>query len=549
MEGRWQSLARPVPRGDRWASRRRCPGRALHFGLALLLALAGLATLTPAQPTRANGTGTVYTVEDAYDFFDNDSVCSAYEAVIAAETNEAYGGCPAGSPTEEDVIILECSSLACSESVFVKPDDPWGSFFRPITAAGGPLRIQFIGGYGFSINLTLNQGQPPYVPMFEVDGGTVTFETVRLRSDDTIIYAHDGANVTIIDSHLREGGFGSSYADLDEEGGAILAVNSTVTVSGSSFERNGAIEGGAIYLSGGSLTVTNSTFSRNFSVTGGSAVYLAGGATATLSFVTLADQEDWDDPGDGPAFAVGDGTGTLRLKNVVLANPAVDECEAAAGLTVQVDGAVLADDPSCGSGVTVLSNLRDTLGNLTFNGGPTPTHALLTGSPAISAVPVGECSDWNGLAVSQDQRGQPRPNPSGTRCDAGAFESPEGTSGGSGGGGGGGGGTVDLAVSRLSVTRYSLENYDFTVTVKNTGSTPSPATTVVLRLNRTGSPTAGTVTATRSVPALAPGATYSFTVRRTVSNLSIKYAVAVVDPDNSVPETDETNNALARKFR
>jgi hypothetical protein len=534
MEGRWQSLARPVPRGDRWASRRRCPGRALHFGLALLLALAGLATLTPAQPTRANGTGTVYTVEEAYDFFENPSVCSVYEAVIAAETNQDYGGCPAGSSTAEDVIEWQCNYLACVRIISYLPPHSWSSWFRPITGDGGPLRLRFTGGpQSFTVS-----GAPSFLGLFRVeDGGTLTLENVTFVTPDEILIVAYDANVTIIGSELRN------------SRGAIFAYNSTVTVRDSAFIGNQSDpedgwEGqfGAIFMWGGSLEVTNSTFSANStpeSGESGSAIYLGSGATATLSFVTLADHTS------GPALGVGgpEPSGTVRLKNVVLANPAVDECEAAAGLTVQVDGAVLADDPSCGSGVTFVSNLRNTLGNLAFNGGPTRTHALLTGSPAISAVPDGECSDWNDLAVSQDQRGQPRPNPSGTRCDAGAFESPEGTSGG------GGGGTVDLAVSRLSVTRYSLETYDFTVTVKNTGSTPSPATTVVLRLNRTGSPTAGTVTATRSVPALAPGATYSFTVRRTVSDLSIKYAVAVVDPDNSVPETDETNNALARKFR
>ena len=47
-------------------------------------------------------------------------------------------------------------------------------------------------------------------------------------------------------------------------------------------------------------------------------------------------------------------------------------------------------------------------------GGATWTHALLTGSPALDAIPAGSCT------VSTDQRGMDRPQATG--CDMGAFE-------------------------------------------------------------------------------------------------------------------------------
>jgi len=52
-----------------------------------------------------------------------------------------------------------------------------------------------------------------------------------------------------------------------------------------------------------------------------------------------------------------------------------------------------------------------------LNGGITPTHALLEGSPAINA---GTCTDVDGNAVTEDQRGAPRPV--GGACDIGSFE-------------------------------------------------------------------------------------------------------------------------------
>jgi hypothetical protein len=63
--------------------------------------------------------------------------------------------------------------------------------------------------------------------------------------------------------------------------------------------------------------------------------------------------------------------------------------------------------------VSDMINGNALLGALADNGGPTLTHALLTGSPAIDA--------GNGAACSTtDQRGITRPQ--GAQCDIGSFE-------------------------------------------------------------------------------------------------------------------------------
>jgi len=56
------------------------------------------------------------------------------------------------------------------------------------------------------------------------------------------------------------------------------------------------------------------------------------------------------------------------------------------------------------------------IGSLSNNGGPTQTHALLLGSPAIDLVPLASCN------VSTDQRGIARPQ--GAACDSGSYEHP-----------------------------------------------------------------------------------------------------------------------------
>ena len=59
---------------------------------------------------------------------------------------------------------------------------------------------------------------------------------------------------------------------------------------------------------------------------------------------------------------------------------------------------------------------------LADNGGPTPTHALLPGSPARDSADPAGCVGPGGMALPFDQRGLGFPRVSGERCDKGAFE-------------------------------------------------------------------------------------------------------------------------------
>ncbi len=71
-------------------------------------------------------------------------------------------------------------------------------------------------------------------------------------------------------------------------------------------------------------------------------------------------------------------------------------------------------DGSCNPNGTTDQSFTDALlGPLADNGGPTLTHALGAGSPAIDAADAGACP-------ATDQRGVARPQ--GAGCDVGAFE-------------------------------------------------------------------------------------------------------------------------------
>src|SRR5262249_41666993 len=62
------------------------------------------------------------------------------------------------------------------------------------------------------------------------------------------------------------------------------------------------------------------------------------------------------------------------------------------------------------------------LAALADNGGPTKTHAIALGSPALDAGNPGTPGSGGFTCEATDQRGTARPQPSGGRCDIGAFE-------------------------------------------------------------------------------------------------------------------------------
>ncbi len=81
----------------------------------------------------------------------------------------------------------------------------------------------------------------------------------------------------------------------------------------------------------------------------------------------------------------------------------------------------LDSDGTCQSFTLATNDLPNTdpqLGPLQDNGGPTETHALLPGSPAIDAAV--NCADFEGNPITTDQRGVARPQ--GADCDIGAVE-------------------------------------------------------------------------------------------------------------------------------
>jgi len=106
-----------------------------------------------------------------------------------------------------------------------------------------------------------------------------------------------------------------------------------------------------------------------------------------------------------------DGAGSLMLSNSLLDG----DCEGDLVFATSNGYNIESPGDTCGFEQGTDQVVPDPmLGPLQDNGGPTETHALLPGSPAIDQVPVEGCQ------VTEDQRGEPRP--AGDGCDVGAFE-------------------------------------------------------------------------------------------------------------------------------
>jgi hypothetical protein len=178
-------------------------------------------------------------------------------------------------------------------------------------------------------------------------------------------------------------------------------------------------KGGGVYQASGPLTLKNATLSGNLAEMGGG-LYLNGG-NANLNNLTITQNAVTS----AAVYAYGGGmyvvnAATLSLRNSIIAGNTADLGKDCSGVVDSGGNNLIgwADGCSISAGNGNLLGTRTApidalLGVLRNNGGPTFTHALLTGSPAIDAGNPATC-------LATDQRGVARP--AGAACDIGAFE-------------------------------------------------------------------------------------------------------------------------------
>ncbi|HET9905673.1 MAG TPA: family 16 glycosylhydrolase [Anaerolineales bacterium] len=269
-------------------------------------------------------------------------------------------------------------------------------------------------GFGFQLaGGILNNGS------LTLDHVTVTDNTMTTNAGDFWqggggIYSGDGATLNLIDSSV------SNNQAAWSGGGVYAFFNTTTTILRSTISGNVSNDVGGGIRSLGDMTITNSTISGNRSTGwhGGAIFQTDGDITITNSTIANNIGPDW-----APStFFIGQFGGsfvpTLTLTNTIITGNQWYACERfASGTAANVlsGGNNLVQDDSCNPVASDLINSAALIGPLANNGGPTQTHALLSGSPAINAAN-------DALCPPTDQRGITRPQ--GMRCDIGSYESP-----------------------------------------------------------------------------------------------------------------------------
>lgn len=219
--------------------------------------------------------------------------------------------------------------------------------------------------------------------------------------------------VTVAGNAVAAGGSGG--AGISNSGDIVINDSSVV-------DNSGPGAGGGLHNTG-TATVVNTTFSGNRAGTSGGGIYNAHALTMQNGTVTDNDTAFAGDAGgEGGGIYIRENTAiSTELQNTIVAGnragtggPDVRGTFTSGGFNLI--GSIVG---AGGFASTDQVNRNPRLGLLRNNGGPTNTHALLKGSPAIDRGSRTDCP-------AADQRGVVRPQNGdgkrGKRCDVGAYE-------------------------------------------------------------------------------------------------------------------------------
>jgi hypothetical protein len=354
------------------------------------------------------------------------------------------------------VLMISLRPIGARAATFDIPDGDAAGLIAAINVANGngeadTINLATSGTYTLttvdnSTYWTGPTGLPPITSQIAINGNGATIQ----RSDapgtpDFRIFYIDGSGDLTLSGVTIRGGKAAEGATGYIGGGGGLRNAGKLKLIKSIVTENGAAasgyynDAGGIFNFCGTLIVENSTISNNtgFGGYGGGGILNHAYSPAPspqncLSTVAIINSSIFENRADGPTGFQGRGDaiadafslpGSVILKNSIVASPtqglAID-CYTAAGVLGSL-GHNIASDASCGlTGIGDLNSTDPLLGSLANNGGPTPTHAPLLGSPAINAVPLADCADANGNPIATDQRGVARPQ--GPTCDIGAYE-------------------------------------------------------------------------------------------------------------------------------
>lgn len=365
----------------------------------------------------------------------NDGYADSLSVILrgpAVVTNTADSG-----PGSFRDAIIKGNVITFDPQVFGEPHGPQTITLQTaLPLMGG---IQSILGPGANL-LTVRRSSGAGVPKFQLfeigfdflntPAPSVLMSGLTLANGDVSGFGGGGA-IAVADDNLTLKGCVLT-GNSAEIYGAISSINASVVLDGCTISNNSASYSGAIGNEAGggrssTMTITNCTISGNSTTDpasnkGPEVLHNQSDFSTSTATLNLVSTTMSGNTGGLGQFASGDTTkAIINLQNNIIASTGANFTVNQGGIYVS-QGFNLSsqNDVAILNGTGDRNNTNPMLGQLQDNGGSTPTHALLPGSPAI---------DKGNTSLSTDQRGFPRPiddpasvNGGGNNSDIGAYE-------------------------------------------------------------------------------------------------------------------------------
>jgi CSLREA domain-containing protein len=399
------------------------------FSVILPMVFAQLGLIGSILEAHASTTIAVSTNSDTVA---NDGLCSLREAIAAANTDVASGAsvgeCPAGSGS--DTITVPGMQISLSSQLVIS---------SPIVLVGAGVGNTVIKGNGgvFLVNfgevalrsLTVQgAGTSGNGRGITVDAGIVEMSDVRITGNFLFgggggLYVAPPATITVrrstIDQNQGEGAGNGGAGGIANRGNLVVQES---LIAGNTSNRTGGIWNGP----GAILNLCNTTVSGNE----GNSPDAGTGGLLNIGYAFLNNVTMTENKGRGNNLGSFRGGGLLSFSNAttIVTNSVIANNDGRGGpndCAGVLDSAsvynLIRDTTACQlppDPITFQLNQDPKLGPLGFNGGPTRTHPLAVGSPAIDkAGPVDYPIDQRGYMRSVDGNGDGLAKP-----DIGAYE-------------------------------------------------------------------------------------------------------------------------------
>lgn len=314
-----------------------------------------------------------------------------------------------------------------------------GNGFTLSRSGAAAFRIMHIspGATVFINDLTIENGLASAGGLGVMGGAIFTWGQLNIENSTFNGNRADGGNgfggaITSVSTNLTVRNSSFTANSVSHTGGAIFVDEGTIAFTGNTFSNNAANFGGAFGSEGGNITFINNTFSGNTASGQGGAIYTGFSGVVLMQNNTITNNTAGTQ--GGGIYNIFAGIVTLH-NTIVAGNNAVtgSQCfndTTLGGTVINANsynllgsGGSAGGCPAGATDIVPAGAIGTILSPLANNNGPTLTHALVTGSPALDAASLPNCP-------SDDQRGFLRGfnavgavnNPQVGDCDIGAFE-------------------------------------------------------------------------------------------------------------------------------